>query len=236
MLTLLADETAKPGADVLPPLPAGGHWPREADFVSWCQSIGPGLAAVLLGAGIIFLLWGYPVFRYLIMLNFGIVGAYLGASVGNNADTALAGALIGGFIVAALAWPMMRWAVALTGAGIGTILGAAIWRASGQDPTFDWAGALTGFVAFGMLSFIIFRGGIILYTSLQGGALLAAGMVALLEKYPSVGPKIAQDLTQQHFLLPTVIIVPAVVGLVFQHHMSGAAPAGGGPPKKPAGK
>jgi hypothetical protein len=192
------------------------------------------MAAFLLLVGIIFLLWGYPIFRYLIMFNFGVVGAYLGASLGKEADTALGGALIGGFLAAALAWPMMKWAVALTGAGIGLILGAAIWRASGQDPTYDWAGGLTGCVAFGMLSFIIFRGGIILYTSLQGGALLAVGMLALLEKY-SVGATVAEHLRSERFLFPTAIVVPAIIGLIFQHHMSGAAPAGGAP-KKPGGK
>jgi hypothetical protein len=221
--------------DVLPPLPADGHWPREADFISWCQAIGPGMAAVLLMVGTIFLLWGYPVFRYLIMLNFAVVGAYLGAAIGKHADTVMAGALIGGFLAGALAWPMMRWAVALTGAGIGLILGAALWRAAGQDPTFDWAGGLTGFVAFGMLSFIVFRGGVILYTSLQGGALLASGILGLLEKYPSVGPELGDHLVHQRFLLPTAIVIPAVVGLIFQHHMSGPATAGGGG-KKPAGK
>jgi hypothetical protein len=229
----LADATSD-GA-VLPPLPADGHWPREADFIRWCQDIGPGMSAFLLLVGIIFLLWGYPIFRYLIMFNFGVVGAYLGASLGNKADTALGGALIGGFLAAALAWPMMKWAVALTGAGIGLILGAAVWRASGQDPTYDWAGGLTGCVAFGMFSFIIFRGGIILYTSLQGGALLAVGMLALLEKY-SVGATVSEHLRSERFLFPTAIVVPAIIGLIFQHHMSGAAPAGGGAPKKPGGK
>jgi hypothetical protein len=226
---------AETNADILPPLPAGGHWPREVDFIHWCQAIGPGMAAVLLMLGTIYLLWGYPVFRYLIMLNCGVVGAYLGAAAGKQADTMLAGAMIGGFLGAAAAWPMMRWAVAATGAGIGMLLGAAIWRAAGQDPAFDWAGGLTGLVAFGMLSFIAYRGGIILYTSVQGGGLLASGILGLLEKYPSIGPEIADHLTRQRFLLPTAIVVPAVVGLIFQHHMSAAA-GGGGAAKKPAGK
>lgn len=221
--------------DLLPPLPADGRWPRESDFIHWCQVIGPGMAAVLLMIGLIFLLWGYPVFRYLIMFNAGIFGAYLGAALGKTADTALAGALIGGFIAAAAAWPMMRWAVALTGAAIGTILGAALWRAAGQDAAFDWAGGLTGFVAFGMLSFIVFRGGVILYTSLQGAALLSAGVLALLEKYPSIAPRLGQELTSKPFLLPAAVVIPAVVGLVFQHHQSGGQAAGGAA-KKPGGK
>ena len=221
-------------APFLPPLPADGHWPREADLVKWCSVIGPGMAAILLLIGTIFLLWGYPVFRYLMLFNCGMLGAYLGAALGKDADTAMAGAIIGGFVAAALAWPMMRWAVALTGAAIGTILGAAIWRACGQDASFDWAGGLTGFVALGMLSFILFRGGIILYTSLQGAALLASGILALLEKNPSVWSDVSFHLTHDRYLFPTAVILPAIVGLVFQYHMSGA---GGAPPaKKPAGK
>jgi hypothetical protein len=232
-VNLLADIAST--SQVLPPLPAGGHWPRETDFINWCQAVGPGLAAFFLAAGIIFLLWGYPTFRYLIMLNYGIVGAYLGAALGKNANTMLAGALIGGFIAAALAWPMMKWAVALTGASIGAVLGAAFWRVTGQDPTLDWAGGLTGFIAFGMLSFIVYRGGIILYTSLQGGLLLASGMLALLEKYPSVAERLQSTLKDQPALVPLSIIIPAVVGLVFQHHQSSPSPAVSAP-KKPPGK
>ncbi|HUB26657.1 MAG TPA: hypothetical protein VL992_14625 [Tepidisphaeraceae bacterium] len=228
---LLADSDVK--AEILPPLPADGHWFREAEFIKWCQLLGPGMAVLLLLLGVIFLLWGYPVFRYLIMLNFGVAAAYLGAALGKNADTILAGAIVGGFLGAALAWPMMRWAVALTGAGIGTILGAAVWRACGQDPMFDWAGGLTGFFAFGMLSFIAFRGGIILYTSLQGGGLLAAGLLSLAEKY-SIGATLGQHLTTQKFLLPAAVMIPAVVGLVYQHHNSGGGAAGAA--KKPGGK
>ncbi len=226
------------GDAILPPLPANGHWPREADFIHWCQALGPGGAAVLLFLGAIFLLWGYPIFRYLIMLNFGVMGAYLGAALGKDANTIIAGAMIGGFLAAAAAWPMMRWAVAVTGACIGMLLGAAVWRAAGQDPLYDWAGGLTGFVAFGMLSFIAYRGGIILYTSIQGGGLLASGLLSMAEKYPSIGPDIADHLTRQGFLFPTAIVIPAVIGLIFQHHMSGPAPAGGAPGggKKPPGK
>ena len=150
-MNLLASTSSETGSDILPPLPANGHWPREVDFIHWCQALGPGMAAVLLFLGAIFLLWGYPIFRYLIMLNFGVVGAYLGAALGKDANTIIAGAMIGGFLAAAAAWPMMRWAVAVTGASIGMLLGAAVWRATGQDPIYDWAGGLTGFVAFGML-------------------------------------------------------------------------------------
>src|SRR5271155_1252674 len=136
-------------------LPAGGtHWPRENDLVTWWQTLGPATSALLLAAGLIFLLWGFPVFKYLMMLNAGIIGAYLGASVGHKMDTVIAGALIGGFICAAITWPLARWAVAITGAGIGMFVGSSIWRMSGQQIDFDWAGGLIGLVFCGMLSFI----------------------------------------------------------------------------------
>ena len=70
--------------------------------------------------------------------------------------------------------------------------------------------------------------------------MLASGLLSLLEKYPSIGPDIADHITRQSFLLPTAIVIPAVIGLIFHHHMSGPAPAGGGGggggAKKPPGK
>ena len=47
-MNLLASAHADDG--LLPPLPANGHWPREADFIHWCQAIGPGMAAAFLSS------------------------------------------------------------------------------------------------------------------------------------------------------------------------------------------
>ncbi|HTW95080.1 MAG TPA: hypothetical protein VMD30_09820, partial [Tepidisphaeraceae bacterium] len=192
-------------------LPAGGaHWPREQDLVAWCQTIGPATSALLLAAGLIFLLWGFPVFKYLMMLNAGIIGAYLGASVGHKMDTVIAGALIGGFICAAITWPLARWAVALTGAALGLLIGSSIWRLTGQDINFDWAGGLIGMVFCGMLSFILFRGSVILFTSIQGAVLILCGILGFAYKYPSIAPEVSHALAQRPFILQAAVVLPAV--------------------------
>ena len=53
---------------------------------------------------------------------------------------------------------MMKYAVAFTGAMFGALLGGALWRLLDLNPDTVWAGALTGMIGFGLLSFVLFRG------------------------------------------------------------------------------
>jgi hypothetical protein len=75
---------------------------------------------------------------------------------------------------------------------------------------------LIGLVGFGMLSFILFRGSIIMYTSLQGSVMLIFGLLGMIYKYQSVGPKVTEGLTLKPMILPIVILISAFIGLVYQ--------------------
>ena len=85
------------------------------------------------------------------------------------------------------------------------------------DPQFAWAGGMSGLIGFGMLSFILFRGSVIMYTSLQGATMLIFGTLGLVYKYESFAPTITENMTARSFLLPAAVFVPAIFGLVYQH-------------------
>lgn len=207
-----------------------GHWPAQTDLVTWCQTMGPGTAVLLLVGGVVYLLFGVFAFRWLVTLNAAIVGAYFGAWVGGKADSVMPAAIVGGFTAAALAWPLMKYAVAIMGGVYGALLGAALWRALSLPPDLAWAGGLVGLVGFGLLSFILFHGSLMMYTSLQGSVMLVFGLMGLLLKYPDLGMKIVQSLTAKPFILPMAIFIPSILGLLYQQTQFGQ-PAGG-PPKK----
>jgi hypothetical protein len=117
----------------------------------------------------------------------------------------------------------------------GALLGAALWHTAGLQGDFAWAGAMTGMVFFSMLSFILFRGSIMMYTSLQGSVMLVFGMLGLIFKYQDVAPKIVSAMSGRPSVLPIAIFAAAISGLIYQQSQygGGAAPAGGGgPPKK----
>ena len=158
------------------------------------------------------------------------MGALTAALLGEKAGNATAGAMVGGFAAAAATWPMMKYAVAVMGGVFGLLLGASIWRAAGLQPTYAWSGGLTGLVFFGMLSFLLFRGSIMMYTSLQGSVMLVFGLLGLIYKYQEIAPKVSDNLSARTFILPLCIFVPATLGLIWQQTQY-PAPAGPGPKK-----
>ena len=70
------------------------HFPAQADLLTWCQTMNPGTAALLVLTGIVYLLFGYLLFRVLVAINAAAIGAYLGAWVGVHWNQALAGAIV----------------------------------------------------------------------------------------------------------------------------------------------
>jgi hypothetical protein len=211
------------------------HWPGQMDLLQWSQKMGPGMATLLIMLGVIYLLFGFYLFKGLVIANAAIAGALFGAAVGHRSGSEVPCAVLGAFVAAAVAVPMMKWAVAVHGGLLGAILGGAIWRMSGLDPQFAWSGALTGLVAFGMFCFILFRGSVMTYMSLQGSLMLVFGILGLLYKYNDLGPRITTGLQARNFILPMAVFIPAVIGLLYQHanNKAAAVPGGvGAPPKK----
>jgi hypothetical protein len=195
--------------------------PEQTDLLTWCRDMNPGAATLLVAAGVVYLLFGLYLFRWLVTLNAAIVGAYLGSLLGRSGDTAVAGAFMGGFAAAAATWPMMKWAVTVMGGLFGALLGISLWRASGLDPGYAWSGGLTGLIFFGMLSFVVFRLSVMTYTSLQGSVMLIFGILSLIYKSPDVAGRLTDALTIKPFLLPAAIFVPMIGGMFYQAQGTG---------------
>ena len=199
------------------------HWPAQGDLIGWCQHMGPGLAALLIALGIVYLLFGYTMFRPLMMLNAAAIGAALGFGLGQRTEIGFALMVLCGFVAAAITWPLMKWAVAVMGGLFGALLGATLWQTFGLDPVFAWSGALTGLVLFGLLSFIIFRGSVTMFMSLQGAAMLIFGLLGMLCKYDQIAPKVTNTMALKPFILPMAVIIPAIIGMLYQQAGSTAA-------------
>ena len=208
------------------------HWPAQGDLLTWCQSMGPAEACIFVIAGIIYLLFGYAIFRALVTVNAMAAGAYLGALLGKGADAMAGGAFIGAVVAAAVTFPLLKYAITIMGGVFGAALGASLWRQGSLPPDLAWAGALSGLIVFGMLSLILFRGSVIVYTSLQGSVMLVFGIFGLIYKYQSLAPDLTIMLNQRTFMLPALVFVPAIIGLLFQQQMHPAVEAPSSSSKK----
>ena len=193
------------------------------DVLDFCRRMGPGEAALFVIVGVIMLLFGINVFKTVVIANAAIVGAAIGAFIGEKAGNDSVGGLIGGFTAAVLAWPLMKHAVAIMGFAIGSLVGASLWRIFAvKHPELYWAGAFIGGVTFGLLSFLVFRGCVMMYTSLQGASMAVFGILSLVMKYQDLAPRLTQYLSARTFALPLAIFIPSMLGLIFQQMPSAA--------------
>lgn len=189
-------------------------------FWKHITSLGRVEAFMFVSFGVVWLLYGWRVFKVLVVITFALLGLVLGMAVAGKIqgiNNQFAGGVVGMLALAILSVPLMRWAVGLLGAFAGAIFTAGIWYAIGLDEKYILAGALIGMVGGGMISFIVFRIAVILFTSTGGGALVLTGGLALLYRYGSMQIQIEHLVLHERWVLPAGLMVPMLVGLIAQH-------------------
>ena len=209
------------------------YLPTHADVMTWCRGMDPGSAALLIVLGIVFLLFGFTIYRALIALTAAILGAYLGFGLtAKMPNMSLIGLAVVAVVCGVVAWVWTNWIAAAVGAIIGGLLGSAIWQMAGLNPAFAWSGALTGAVFLGLLCFVLFRISVITYTSLQGAVMLAFGGLGMAYKYDAAGKFADERMRAWPMLLPATVLVLMLCGIGYQYMK---APAGGGGGKSSSG-
>lgn len=186
----------------------------------WEQIAGLSLVECLIFIcfGVVCLLYGWRIFKVLVTLCFALIGLFAGLLlneklVGGNGIWL---GLMGMVIMAVLSLPLMRWGVSALGAVAGGILAGGIWYAFELPEQYIWAGALAGLIAGGMISFIVFKLAVVLFTSFEGSTLIVIAVLAILHTY--FDPQQVRDLVfDYNWFLPVALIVPTLVGIIVQH-------------------
>ena len=177
-------------------------------------------ACALLAAGIIFAIYGWRISKVLAVINFaaigGFLGHYLAGLVSIHDLTSTLGLAI---ILAGLCVWQTRYGVSLLAGGAGGILGAALAYSIGLDKPLIGAGFLLGFVTFALLAFIIYKVAAVLYSSVQGSALVVAGTLSLLSTQESIASRLPEALRNHVYLLPIMLAVPTIASIIIQQRM-----------------
>ncbi|MCD4831862.1 MAG: hypothetical protein K8R02_08695 [Anaerohalosphaeraceae bacterium] len=211
-----ASETAAVQAETTDIVPMDLIW-EQISALTWLQA----LVAVSFGA--VYLLYGWRIFKVLAVVCFGMVGLFSGMKLGEMLGSVLWGGVIGLVSLGLLSIPLMRWAVSILGAISGGIVTSGIWYAVGLPEQYIWAGAVIGIVAGGMISFIVFKISVILFTSMGGATLIVVGMLGLFHLY-----ELAQTdptdyvqtlVNQQNWFLPVILIFTTAIGIVIQNKL-----------------
>ena len=210
------------------PFPTVTRYPEQGDLLNWCLNMGLGTGILLMLVGAVYLMYGWSLHKGLVTLNAAALGGFAGAWIGDKAGYPLAACITGALLVALLTFPLRKWAIAVMGGLCGIIVGVGVWRSAGLEQEMSWAGAVIGLISFGLASFILVRGSLIMYTSIQGSLMFIIGLLGLILKHQDVTPKVTHNMISQPLILPIAVLVPTLLGLVFQQLHS--------PPSKEGGK
>ena len=188
----------------------------------WNQVISLGLleALTFISFGAVCLMYGWRLFKVLVVIAFGLVGMFAGAKAAaqiSGENHQILGGVVGMVLVAAVALPLMRWAVSILGALAGGIVTAGLWYAFELPEAYIWAGGLIGLIAGGMIAFIALKWAVILFSCLGGSALLVIGMLALLYLWEETQAQVQELVFEQNWFLPIALIVPTAMGFILQH-------------------
>ena len=186
------------------------------DYVT---SLGPVEALTFISFGVVWLFYGWRVFKILVTICFGILGLLLAGWVNEK--------LIGGNVIwlglmtatlfAFVSNPLMRWGVTFLGAAAGGILTGGAWYALDLPEKYILAGVLVGLVAGAMISFIVFKIAVMLFTGLGGSCLMVAGILAILYKYMGAAEKLQERFFTDKWFLPLMVLGPMAIGIILQY-------------------
>ena len=197
-------------------------------------------AVVFLIVGLLCMLNGYRFYKISTVVIALLIGMFAGYWIGEQIHAPFIVAGCCGLLLAAVAFPLMKFAVAIFGGVTGAFIGANLWAgcASALNNAADteipvdayWIGALVGLMLCGMLAFILFKLSIVLFTSVSGATIAVLGGLALLLSFEPWQDSIRDGLTASQLIVPLLVFVPAVIGLILQETWPDPHPAGGGKP------
>ena len=176
-------------------------------------------ALTFMSFGIVCLFYGWRVFKVLVVISFALVGLVGGILIGQiigGGNNPILGVLLA-VVLAIVSVPLMRWAVCLLGAAAGGLLTASVWYAAMLPEQYIWMGALVGIVAGGMISFIVFRIAVMLFSSLGGSVLVVSGILAMLYMYAQTQEQIEGLVFSEKWFLPVALLIPTCIGVLLQN-------------------
>jgi len=186
----------------------------------WQQITSLGLVEALtfIAFGTVCLFYGWRVFKILVTICFGLIGLFVAVWANKYIEGQVIWlALVSVVLFAVLSIPLMRYGVTFLGAAAGAILTGGCWLAAGLPEKYIWAGALVGIIAGAMISFIVFKIAVMLFTSLGGSSLLVIGILAIIYQYMGTDEKLKQLVFEQKWFLPLTLLGPLVLGIILQN-------------------
>ena len=186
--------------------------------LSWLEAV------FAISFGVVYLLYGWRVFKVLTVVASGLFGMFVGVEVGEyfgSTQMQLWGGIVGLVVLGVSSVLLIRYAVSLLGGIAGGIIVAGLWHCFSVSQDYIWTGAVAGFVGGFLISFIIFKFAVMLFTSLGGATFMVIGLLQLVNIYEShLEPPTEHIHTwiyTHNWFLPVCFMFPTVIGIYLQN-------------------
>ncbi len=173
-------------------------------------------ATIFILVGMACVINGYRWHKAVVIILAGMAGVWAGSVLGRTAGNGAVATVCFAVLFAVLAWPLLRYAVALFGGLAGAFAGANIWTAIADNPDQHRVGALLGLVAAGLLAFMAFRAVVIAMTAVGGASLLIFGALGALYHIQAFQGGLIDAINNQRMVIPLIAASAAAVGAVVQ--------------------
>jgi hypothetical protein len=181
------------------------------------RQLHPVAAGILLVIGVAFLLYGFRIYKLLVIIAYAAVGIFLGALVAAALHfNPLIGMAGGAIILGLLAWPLYLVGWGLIGGAVLAALAAAVTQHFTPSPVYQGIAAAVAGILGIVLTILLMRTLIIIITSIVGAVALVEGALRLVLLVPSLGDPVMATLQAHVWLQAAVVVVPAVVGMILQ--------------------
>ncbi len=185
--------------------------------------------------GIVYMLYGWHIFRVMVAIGFGFIGFYVGTLIGDMFGWPMLGGIVAAVLLAVLSLPLMRLATGIIIALASASLAGYLWHISAMPEKYTIACAAAGLILGGLCGFYIFKLAVMAYTSLLGASIVVTGFCGFMAAMPQTEEQttpVPADSAAFLNNLPLSILIGAlaIVGLLIQmkmHGISGGEKSGG---------
>ncbi len=178
--------------------------------------------------GIVYMLYGWQIFRVMVAIGFAFIGFYLGTMAGDIFGWPMLGGTVAAILLAVLSLPLMRLGTGIIIALASASLAGYLWHISEMPEKYTLACAAVGLILGGLCGFYIFRFAVMAYTSLLGASIVVTGFYGFMMVMSQSGEEtVVQPSVPAFFnILPLPIFAGllTILGLLIQlkiHGISG---------------
>lgn len=190
---------------------------RPAELTDALAQLGMVWSVIFVIVGAICVLNGYRWHKTVILVLSSLTGIATGLLLGPRLGVGeVIAACSLALLFAVVAWPVMKFTVAVFAGLAGAFCGANVWSALGYEQSQHYVGAIVGLLVLGMLAFIAFRLVIIMFTAIGGASLLVLGTLAAMLRVEAWNQGIISSLGERPLVVPLIAGVAALMGVVIQ--------------------